>query len=243
MNLSMPQRQCDNPGSADPPEGADNHIRSYVCRQGRISPAQQRFHAEALPRYGIPYQPQIVDLDAVFGRKAPRILEIGFGMGETTAAIAAAHPGNDYLGIEVHTPGVGALCKRLAEQEIGNVRIVQNDAVKVVRDMLPEACLDGIYIFFPDPWPKKRHHKRRLIQAPFVELLATRLKPEGILHCATDWLDYAEHMLQVLSGEPLLLNSSDGFAPRPPGRPLTKFEHRGLGLGHGVLDLIFHRKG
>lgn len=218
------------------------HIRSFVLRQGRFSLAQERFHAEALPRFGIPYAAQCLDLEAVFGRVAPRVLEIGFGMGETTARIASAHPECDYLGIEVHTPGVGALCKRLVEQAIGNVRIIQHDAVEVVRDMLPEQSLDGIHIFFPDPWPKKRHQKRRLIQAPFVALLATRLKPGAILHCATDWQDYAEHMLDVLSSESLLVNSAMDYAPRPPLRPLTKFENRGLRLGHGVWDLVFTRK-
>lgn len=218
------------------------HIRSFVRRQGRISLAQERFHAEALPRFGIAYSPQQLDLPAIFGRQAPLILEIGFGMGETTASIAAAHPQNDYLGIEVHTPGVGALCKRLVEQALTNVRIIQHDAVEVVRDMLPENGLDGIHIFFPDPWPKKRHHKRRLIQPPFMKLLATRLKPGGYVHCATDWQEYAEHMLHVLAAEPLLTNSHTGFAPRPDYRPLTKFENRGLRLGHGVWDLIFSRK-
>lgn len=221
--------------------GSGRHIRSFVRRQGRISVAQERFHAEVLPRFGLPYAPQALDFDAVFGRKAPRILEIGFGMGETTARIAAGHPENDYLGIEVHTPGVGALCKRLVEQSLSNVRIVQHDAVEVVGNMLPEQSLDGIHLFFPDPWPKKRHHKRRLIQPPFVALLATRLKPGGYLHCATDWQEYAEHMLAVLAAEPLLTNTSSGFAPRPDYRPLTKFESRGLRLGHGVWDLIFTR--
>ncbi len=219
----------------------DRTIRSYVRRQGRMSQAQERFHAEALPRFGLSFAPQPLDLETVFGRVAPHILEIGFGMGESTAAIAAAHPQNDYLGIEVHTPGVGALCKRLVEQDLSNVRIIDHDAVEVVREMLPERSLDGIHIFFPDPWPKKRHHKRRLIQPPFVALLATRLKPGGYLHCATDWQEYAEHMLEVLSAEALLANQSDGYALRPSYRPCTKFEARGLRLGHGVWDLVFIR--
>jgi tRNA (guanine-N7-)-methyltransferase len=229
----------DTPDSAEPPS---RHIRSFVLRQSRFSLAQERFHAEALPRFGIPYAPQTLDLDAVFGRSAPHILEIGFGMGETTAAIAAAQPQNDYLGIEVHTPGVGALCKRLVEQQLGNVRIIQHDAVEVVRDMLSQQSLDGIHIYFPDPWPKKCHPHRRLIQPQFIALLTTRLKPGGYLHCATDWQEYAEHMLTTFSAEALLANTSADYAPRPEHRPLTKFENRGLRLGHGVWDLMFTRK-
>ncbi|OQA32570.1 MAG: tRNA (guanine-N(7)-)-methyltransferase [Betaproteobacteria bacterium ADurb.Bin341] len=240
-NMPHCQNELHGPAAPESDVWADRHIRSYVRRQGRISQAQERFYAEALPRFGLPFTSQPIDFDAVFGRAAPRILEIGFGMGETTATIAATHPQNDYLGIEVHTPGVGALCKRLVEQNLGNVRIVQHDAVEVVREMLSERSLDGIHIFFPDPWPKKRHHKRRLIQPPFVALLASRLKPGGYLHCATDWQEYAEHMLEVLSAEALLDNQSDGYAPRPQYRPRTKFEARGLRLGHGVWDLIFVR--
>jgi tRNA (guanine-N7-)-methyltransferase len=218
------------------------HIRSFVRRMGRMSQAQERYYAETLPRFSLPYAPQPLDFDAAFGRTAPRILEIGFGMGETTAAIAAAQPQNDYLGIEVHTPGVGALCKQLVERALGNVRIIQHDAVEVVRDMLAEESLDGIHVFFPDPWPKKRHHKRRLLQPPFVALLASRLKPGGYFHCATDWEEYGQQMLEVLSGEPTLTNTADGFAPRPDYRPLTKFENRGLKLGHGVWDVIFRKR-
>ena len=195
-----------------------------------------------MTQIGIPYAPALLDFDRVFGRHAPRIFEIGFGMGETSAAIATAHPENDYLGVEVYTPGVGSLCKQVAEGGIGNVRIIQHDAVEVLRDMIPEASLAGIHIFFPDPWPKARHHKRRLIQPPFVELLASRLQAGGYLHCATDWENYAEQMLAVLSGETALENTTDGFAPRPDYRPLTKFEQRGLRLGHGVRDVIFRRK-
>jgi tRNA (guanine-N7-)-methyltransferase len=218
------------------------HIRSFVRRMGRMSQAQERYYAETLPRFSLPYAPQPLDFDAAFGRAAPRILEIGFGMGETTAAIAAAQPQNDYLGIEVHTPGIGALCKQLVERALGNVRIIQHDAVEVVRDMLAEESLDGIHVFFPDPWPKKRHHKRRLLQPPFVALLASRLKPGGYFHCATDWEEYGQQMLEVLSGEPTLTNTADGFAPRPDYRPLTKFENRGLKLGHGVWDVIFRKR-
>lgn len=219
-----------------------DHIRSYVLRQGRVSAAQERACRQLLPLFGLNYAPQPLDLDAVFGRRAARILEIGFGMGETTAAIAAAHPQNDYLGIEVHTPGVGALLKLLQEQHLANVRVIQHDAVEVLRDMIAPDALDGIHIFFPDPWPKKRHHKRRLIQTPLVALAASRLRPGGYLHFATDWDEYAEQMLAVLSAERLLLNSTQGFAPRPDYRPLTKFEARGLRLGHGVWDVVFRKR-
>jgi tRNA (guanine-N7-)-methyltransferase len=217
-------------------------IRSYVLRQGRVSNAQQRAYETLLPRYGIAYSPSALDLDAAFGRRAPRIVEIGFGMGETTAAIAAAHPQNDYLGIEVHTPGVGSLLKQIAERGLHNVRIVQHDAVEVIEHMIAPANLDGVHLFFPDPWPKKRHHKRRLVQPPFAALLASRLKPGGYLHAATDWQDYAEQMLAVLAAEPLLVNTAPGYAPRPGYRPQTKFERRGLRLGHGVWDLVFRRR-
>lgn len=220
----------------------ERHIRSYVLRQGRVSNAQQRYYDEGMPRWGIPYGHHLLDFAAVFGRRAPVILEIGCGMGETTAAIAAAHPGNDYLGIEVHTPGVGSLLKEIATRDLANLRVIQHDAVEVVRDMIPHASLAGIHIYFPDPWPKKRHHKRRLIQPPFVHELALRLVPGGYLHCATDWEDYAQQMLEVLSAEPLLENTAPGFAPRPAWRPQTKFEMRGLKLGHGVWDVLFTRR-
>ena len=223
---------------------ADPHrpIRSFVLRQGRVSSAQARYFEEGMPRWGIAYHPAAIALDAVFGRRAPRILEIGCGMGETTATIAAAHPENDYLGIEVHTPGVGALLKEIATRGLANLRVVQHDAVEVVRDMLPAGSLAGIHIYFPDPWPKKRHHKRRLVQPPFVAQLAARLAPGGYLHCATDWEEYAQQMLDVLGAEPLLENTAAGFAPRPEHRPLTKFEERGRRLGHGVWDVIFKRR-
>jgi len=216
-------------------------IRSFVLRQGRVSNAQQRAHETLLPVYGIAYAPQLIDLDVAFGRRAPKILEIGFGMGETTALIAASHPDNDYLGIEVHTPGVGSLLKAVGEGKLANVRIIQHDAVEVLANMIAPASFDGAHIFFPDPWPKKRHHKRRLIQPPLVSLLASRLKPGAYLHAATDWQEYAEQILEVLSREPQLANTADGFAPRPDYRPQTKFEARGLGLGHGVWDIIFRR--
>lgn len=217
------------------------HIKSYVRRAGRMSEAQTRAYSEMMPKIGLTYAAQNIDLVAVYGRNAPKILEIGTGMGETTAKIADTNRENDYLGVEVHVPGVGALCKQIAERQLSNLRICQHDAVEVVRDMLPEAALDGIHVFFPDPWHKARHNKRRLIQPPFVALLASRLKAGGYFHCATDWEEYAHQMLEVLTGEPTLANSSAGFAPRPDYRPLTKFENRGLRLGHGVWDVIFKK--
>lgn len=218
-----------------------SHIKSFVRRAGRMSSAQENHFAEMMPKIGIPYQAQPIDLAAVYGRNSPKILEIGTGMGETTAKIADSNRDNDYLGVEVHVPGVGALCKQIAERGLSNLRICHHDAVEVVRDMLPEASLDGVHIFFPDPWHKARHNKRRLIQPPFVALLASRLKPGGYFHCATDWEEYAHQMLEVLAAEPTLVNSSEGFALRPEYRPLTKFENRGLRLGHGVWDVIFRK--
>ena len=216
-------------------------IRSFVLRQGRYSPAQQRAVAELMPLYGVPYRASPLDLAALFGRKSPVVAEIGFGMGETTARIAAASPGTDFLAIEVHSPGVGSLLKQIGEAGLSNVRLIQHDAVDVLRDMVPPDCLAAIHVFFPDPWPKKRHHKRRLLQPEFVELAASRLAPGGRLHVATDWQEYAEHVLAVLSASALLRNTEKGFAPRPAHRPETKFERRGLKLGHGVWDLLFTR--
>lgn len=217
-------------------------IRSFVLRQGRVSNAQQRYFDEGMPLYGIPYAVAPLDFAVAFGREAPTFLEIGCGMGETTAIIAAAHPENNYIGIEVHAPGVGSLLKEIATRELTNLRVVRHDAVEVVRDMIPENSLAGIHIYFPDPWPKKRQQKRRLIQPPFVTLLASRLAPGGYLHCATDWEEYAQQMLDVLSGEPLLQNTAAGFATQPAWRPQTKFEARGLRLGHGVWDVLFTRR-
>ncbi|MDB5808324.1 MAG: tRNA ((7)-)-methyltransferase [Betaproteobacteria bacterium] len=216
-------------------------IRSFVLRQGRVSNAQQRAHSTLLPKFGIEYSPHFVDLDAIFGRAAPKVLEIGFGMGETTAIIAAQHPENDYLGIEVHTPGVGSLLKAIEEQNLANVRIVQHDAVEVLCYMVPPLTFAAVHIFFPDPWPKKRHHKRRLLQPPLVALLVERMKPGAYLHVATDWQEYAEYVLSVLQNNPQLENTAHDYAPRPDYRPQTKFESRGLKLGHGVWDLIFKR--
>jgi tRNA (guanine-N7-)-methyltransferase len=222
-------------------EAAPRPIRSFVLRQGRMSPAQARALDELLPRFGIPYAPVEIDFAALFGRRAPVILEIGFGMGETTAAIAEALPQHDFLGVEVHAPGVGALLKEVAARGLSNVRVVRHDAVDVVTGMIPENALAGVHVYFPDPWPKKRHHKRRLLQPSFVHLLATRIAPGGYLHAATDWEEYGQEILATFSAESLLVNTAEGFAPRPAWRPLTKFETRGLKLGHGTWDVLFRR--
>ena len=216
-------------------------IRSFVLRAGRMGSGQVRALAELGPRFILPFTTEQPDWDAHFGRCAPRVLEIGFGMGDATAAVAAAQPGTDFIGIEVHPPGVGALLKRIGENGLRNLRIVQHDAVPVLQQMVAPATLAGVHIWFPDPWHKKKHHKRRLIQPDFVALLASRLAPGGYLHCATDWQPYAEQMLLVLSQQAGLLNSATAYAPRPDWRPLTKFENRGLRLGHGVWDLVFRR--
>ncbi len=223
-------------------EPARRPIRTYVLRQGRTTAAQTRAHRELLPVWGIAFQPEPIDLERAFGRAAPKVLEIGFGMGETTAGIAAAHPGIDYLCVEVHTPGVGSLLNRIAALGLRNVRIIQHDAVDVLERMLPPAALDGVHIFFPDPWPKKRHHKRRLIQAAFVNLLASRMKPGACVHVATDWEDYAREILGTLTQDPALVNTAEGFAPRPETRPETKFERRGVALGHRVWDVVFRKR-
>ena len=217
-------------------------IRSFVLRQGYMSKGQQRAYDTLMPVLGVGYQPQVADLDAVFGRAAPKVVEIGFGMGGATADIAQARPDTDYLGVEVHGPGVGSLLKLVEERQLGNVRVIQHDAVEVFTHMLAPASLDGVHVFFPDPWHKKRHNKRRLIQPPFVALLASRIKPGGYLHLATDWEDYAIQMLEVLGACPALRNTANGYAPRPEMRPMTKFEARGLQLGHGVWDLLFQRR-
>ena len=229
----------DKPLFFDP---TDRRIRSFVTRAGRLSPAQSRALEELGPRFCIPYAREILDFDQAFGRRAPTILEIGFGMGETTAAIAAAMPQSNFIGVEVHTPGVGSLLKQIGEQGLQNLRLIQHDAFEVVSHMIAPASLTGVHVFFPDPWHKVRHNKRRLIQAPFAELLASRLAPGGYLHCATDWQDYAEQMLAVLTAEPSLQNKAAAYAPRPEYRPMTKFELRGLRLGHGVWDVVFEKR-
>ncbi|HVK31475.1 MAG TPA: tRNA (guanosine(46)-N7)-methyltransferase TrmB [Burkholderiaceae bacterium] len=216
-------------------------VRSYVLRAGRMGSGQTRALADLGPRFVLPFTGQGLDSAQVFGRRAPLIVEIGFGMGQATAAIATARPDDNFLGIEVHEPGVGALLQRIAERNLSNLRIVRHDAVAVLASMIAPGSLAAVHVYFPDPWPKKRHWKRRLIQPPFVALVASRLAPGGLLHCATDWQPYAEQMLEVLSAEPLLVNTADGYAPRPAWRPETKFERRGLALGHGVWDLLFRR--
>lgn len=217
-------------------------IRSYVLRQGRISSAQQRALDELTAKHALAFAPQPIDARAVFGRKAPLVLEIGSGMGETTAEIARARPETDFIAIEVHGPGVGSLLKRIEADGLANLRVIRHDAVDVLEHMIADGSLAGMHLFFPDPWPKKRHHKRRLVQPAFAALAARKLAPGGYLHAATDWPDYAAQMLAVLSAEPLLVNTAAGYAPRPEYRPLTKFERRGLGLGHPVHDLVFRRR-
>ena len=259
------------PSHANTPAGVlhPKNIKSYVRRAGRTTQGQARAFEDLGPRYLLPYQHKPIDLVAAFARPAdtgaapsyvnvgpaPVVLEIGFGMGEATALIAATLPHTNFLCCEVHEPGVGALLKRIGEQGLTNIRIIAHDAVEVLDQMLPawsasqpQHGLDGVHIFFPDPWHKKRHNKRRLIQPPLIAKLAARLKPGGYLHCATDWQPYAEQILQVLGTEPLLQNTvdamqpGDGYAPKPYYRPLTKFENRGIKLGHGVWDIVFRRR-
>jgi tRNA (guanine-N7-)-methyltransferase len=224
------------------PESPRRPVRSYVLRGGRMGPGQQRALDELGPRFVLAFQDTPLDFEQVFGRHAPVVLEIGFGMGDATARIAAEQPDTDFLGVEVHEAGVGALLRRIGELGLDNLRIVRHDAVEVLRHMVPPGALAGVHLYFPDPWPKKRHHKRRLVQPPFVRLLAERLAPGGYVHFATDWQPYAEQMLQVLAAEPALANTVTDYAPRPARRPLTKFEARGLKLGHGVWDLVFRRR-
>ncbi len=231
------------PATGTAPDGVafPRAIKSYVRRAGRTTTGQARAFEEFGPRFIVPYRAEPLDLTATFGRDAPAVLEIGFGMGETTAHIAALKPDVNFLCCEVHEPGVGALLKRIGEMGLSNIRIVSHDAVEVLDHMLQPGQLDGIHLFFPDPWHKLRHHKRRLVQPPLVHCLAGRLKPGGYLHCATDWQPYAEQMLAVIGAEPLLANTAPDYAPRPDYRPVTKFEKRGVKLGHGVWDLVFRK--
>ncbi len=221
-------------------ENKHRRVRSFVTRAGRISNAQQRAIDQLLPIYGIQYRPEVLEFGEIFGRNAPTVLEIGFGMGETTAHLAESHPTINFLGIEVHTPGLGALLKMIGERSLANLRVLQHDAVEVLEEMIAPASLAGVHVFFPDPWQKARHHKRRLLNAGLVGLLASRLKEGGYLHCATDWQNYAEQIFEVLSAEPRLdLGGSQESRQNPlMTRPVTKFENRGLKLGHGVWDLI-----
>lgn len=220
-------------------------IRSFVLRTGRTTVGQAKAFETQGAQYLLRYAPAPCSFETIFNRTAPTVLEIGFGMGEATAHIASSMPDRNFLCCEVHTPGVGALLKRIEEQGLTNIRILQHDAVEVIDHMLAPASLDGVHIFFPDPWHKKKHNKRRLIQAPLVAKLAGRLKPGGYLHCATDWQPYAAQILEVLGAESALENTADasdgGYAPKPAYRPLTKFENRGIKLGHGVWDVVFKK--
>lgn len=219
-------------------------MRSFVRREGRMTPAQSDALATLWPRYGLDYSAAPLDLDALFGRRAPRTVEVGFGNGDALLALAAERPDEDFIGIEVHRPGAGSLLRRAAAAGLTNLRVSSHDAVEVLRDQLPPASLDAVHLFFPDPWPKKRHHKRRIVQPEFVALVADRLRDGGRFHLATDWEPYAEWMLEVLSGCAAFINmDSDGaYSPRPDTRPVTRFEQRGLRLGHSVRDLIFTRR-
>jgi tRNA (guanine-N7-)-methyltransferase len=262
VNSNHPSDTATVAATAQAPAGVAHPktIKSFVRRAGRTTSGQAKAFADIGPQFLLPYQPGALDFIAAYAvstgatgqntlqeqpQQHPVVLEIGFGMGEATAHIAALLPQTHFLCCEVHQPGVGALLKRIGEQGLANIRIISHDAVEVIDHMLPLASLDGVHIFFPDPWHKKKHNKRRLLQAPLVAKLAARLKPGGYLHCATDWQPYAEQILEVLSAEPLLENTApegDGYAPKPAYRPLTKFENRGIKLGHGVWDVVFRRK-
>jgi tRNA (guanine-N7-)-methyltransferase len=236
---------CDNARRMkDSTPGSATHrpLRSYVLRGGRMGPGQVRALAELAPRYVLAFTSRPLDAATVFGRVAPLVVEVGFGMGQSTAAIAAARPETDFIGIEVHEAGVGALLQRIEALGLANLRIVRHDAVEVLTSMIAPGSLAALHLFFPDPWPKKRHWKRRLVQPAFAALVASRLAPGGVWHAATDWQPYAEQMLTVMRAEGLLENTAADYAPRPEARPLTKFEQRGLALGHGVWDLVFRRR-
>lgn len=239
--MSETEQECAEPAEQPP---HPRRVRSFVLRTGRVTPGQERAMAENWPCWGLELEHGLIDPVAIFGREAPLVLEIGFGMGQSLVAMAAAAPEQDFIGIEVHHPGVGKLLHSMREQGVDNIRAYCADAVEVLEQCIPEASLDRVQIFFPDPWHKKRHHKRRLIQPGFVALLRSRLKPGGVLHLATDWQDYAEHMLAVLEAAPGFGNMAHGggYVPRPATRPQTKFELRGERLGHGVWDLMFERR-
>ena len=259
VDPSQPERKLRIRGSM--PEGVayPKEIKSFVRRAGRTTTGQAKAFGDIGPRVLLAYQASAIDFDSAYpsitpasdqnaSNARPVILEIGFGMGEATAHIAGVMPEKNFLCCEVHEPGVGALLKRIGEQDLRNIRIVAHDAVEVIENMLPLTSLDGVHIFFPDPWHKKKHNKRRLIQQPLIAKLASRLKVGGYLHCATDWQPYAEQILEVLSAEPLLKNTAKpgdadlpGYAAKPHYRPLTKFENRGIKLGHGVWDVVFER--
>jgi len=218
-------------------------ILTFRPRRGRVTPRQQRALDTLWSTYGVEVTTEPLDLASVYGRQAPLVLEIGFGMGEATAALAAAEPARDLLAVDVHTPGVGALLHEVSERALTNVRVSAGDAVDVLQHMLWPGSLDEVRVFFPDPWPKERHHKRRLVAPAFAALVASRLRPWGRLHCATDWAHYGRQMLDVVAAEPALVNPYGGFAPRPEWRPMTRFERRGLANGHQVFDVIALRTG
>ena len=247
VDEAQPPEDIKNDAAENNEDLKNRRIRSFVLRQGRLTKGQERALQTAWPIFGIDYTPQLLDLNTEFKRQSSKkILEIGFGMGETTAKIAQTLPDHDFLAADVHTPGVGSLLKQIEEQAIPNIRIIQHDVVEVLQNMLADNTLYGVHIFFPDPWHKKRHHKRRLIQAEFVKLLCSKLKTGGYLHVATDWQEYAEWVLDVLKAEPQLQNTAtdatQGYAEKPSYRPLTKFENRGIKLGHGVWDMVFLKK-
>jgi len=259
MNSRAPDLEAAGGASPDPADGASaapddaqtaapgaclrRPIRSFVLRTGRTTPAQQRAFEQHWARHGLEYDGALKDYDALFGRRRPRVVEIGFGNGEALHYAAGHEPERDFIGIEVHTPGVGRLLNALAESGFDNVRIYRHDAVEVLRDEIAPESLDEVRIYFPDPWHKKRHHKRRLIQPAFVALLASRLRRGGLLHLATDWADYAEHMIDVLEAERSFRNAVAPRAAveRPPWRTPTRFEDRGIRLGHKVVDLLYRR--
>lgn len=223
-------------------ERARPTIRSFVLRAGRITRAQRRALDELLPSWGIPYSPVPLDLGRAFGRQAPRTLEIGFGDGATLVELATANPGSDFIGVEVHPPGIGRCLLEIETRGISNVRVIAHDAVEVLQSQISPGSLDEVLLYFPDPWPKKRHHKRRILQPAFAALVASRLKPGGVFRLATDWEPYAVWMLEVLDAEPALVTAADGarFIERPD-RGLTRFENRGRRLGHQVFDLEYRR--
>ncbi len=242
--MSELPEQPDAQASAESAADAPKHrpIKSFVVRAGRMGSGQVKALAELGPKFVLPFKPGLLNPAEVFGREAPLVFEIGFGMGDATAKIAQTLADTDFIGCEVHEPGVGALLKHIDERGLNNIRIVQHDAVEVLEQMIAPASLAGVHIYFPDPWHKARHNKRRLIQAPFVAKLIQHIRPGGYLHCATDWEPYAQQMLEVLTAEPGLENTAQGFAEKPAYRPLTKFENRGLKLGHGVWDVVFRRR-
>lgn len=228
---------------SNPEQPQNFRIKSFALRQGRLSSAQQRAIDTLWPTFGLDVNHTLLDFTQVFNREAPTIVEIGFGMGKSLAEMAQANPDKNYIGIDVHRPGIGALLKLIAEKELTNIRVFNHDAIEVLEQCIPKNSLAGVYLFFPDPWHKKRHHKRRILQPEFVQNIAQHLKIGGHFHMATDWENYAEQMMEVMSTAPNFRNTAGerAYTPRPEYRPLTKFEQRGQRLGHGVWDLIFER--